>query len=340
VGLPADVRGQEFLKLLYRDQYERWLATETETLLLAHFREVTTSLVRDPGALSPSALRRQQMLFKRVTKLLGVGYDEASEFVEKELVGYARVEGTVARDQVGRALADAGTKRVSLAALSPAEIKAIVELPIAGLDLGSWWTKQVADMSTATRQQIQLGIIAGEPGEKIIGRIVPPRGSVAPAVFRRAKNNARLLVRTSLTTVQNEAAWQTYRKQGDGVSAAYRYVSARDDRVTPICRALDGQVFRYDNPKAPIPPQHIQCRSTIVPEINYRALGVTPPDAAGPLGFRSYDAWLRELPAAEQNRILTAPRADLWRERKITLADLVGADRRLLTLEQLKDRIA
>ena len=314
------------------------MQAEAERLLRAQFSEIVHTLVTDSG-LTPGALRRQAALFARVTRILNAGYGTLEAWSTEEFAKYAGVEALAARAQITALIADTDAARVTMQALTRAELEAIVELPIAGLPLGEWWKKQALDMSTATRQQMQLGLVAGESPAAIARRIVPPAGSSEATVLRRASNNANLLVRTSLTTVQNEAAFQQYQSANRDVSTEYQYVSARDNRVTPICRALDGNVYKYDDPKAPRPPQHIKCRSTIVPKLNWRALGVREPPAESALGFRSYDAWLREQSAGEQNRILTTTRADLWRREKVTLADLVSADRRVLTLDQLRDRI-
>jgi SPP1 gp7 family putative phage head morphogenesis protein len=226
---------------------------------------------------------------------------------------------------------------VSIGNLTRAELKAIVRMPIEGLPLGDWWLKQTRDMTLATRQQMQLGMVAGEGPDKIAGRIVP-RGS-APAVFRRARNNANILIRTSLTTVQNTAAFEAYQTAGEQVTDKYMYVSAKDNRVTEICRALDGRTFAYKDPQAKRPPQHIRCRSTIVPVVNFAKIGLPVPDPKGPLGFRSYSDWLRTQTKTEQDAILGPARADMWRDGKASLEAMVTTDNRVLTLKQLRDVI-
>lgn len=48
----------------------------------------------------------------------------------------------------------------------------------------------------------------------------------------------------------------------------YRIQTALDNRVTPICQDLSGQVFTYGSSDARIPPFHYRCRTVIVPEID------------------------------------------------------------------------
>lgn len=47
----------------------------------------------------------------------------------------------------------------------------------------------------------------------------------------------------------------------------FRYSAVLDDRTTPVCRFLDGKVFRPDSPALHelVPPNHFNCRSIIVP---------------------------------------------------------------------------
>ena len=48
----------------------------------------------------------------------------------------------------------------------------------------------------------------------------------------------------------------------------YRIVSTLDNRTSPLCISLDGQVFEYGSSSARIPPFHYRCRTVIVPELD------------------------------------------------------------------------
>lgn len=334
--LPVDPRGQEFIKLLSRDQYERWLNREIEQLLYTHFNEVAHLLLDNPSALTLGASRRASLLFVRASRVIQEGYDKAESLTAKQLLSYTGVEAQAAKAQLQGMIFDSDVFRATMGNLTRAELKAIATMPIEGLPLGEWWKKQVTDMTFATRQQIQLGMVAGESPDKIARRIMPTQGQVTPAVWKRARNNSNILVRTSITTVQNQAAFMAYQTAGEEVTDTYRYVSARDNRVTPICRALDGQIFSYKKPT--LPPQHVRCRSTIVPVINHKKLGLPDPNA-GPLTFQSYGQWLKGESETRQNTILGPARADMWRKGQASLEELVATDGRTITLAQLKERI-
>ena len=89
-----------------------------------------------------------------------------------------------------------------------------------------------------------------------------------------ANHQVMALVRTSVNQVANAASQQTY-AANQSVASRYRYIATLDSRTSPICRSLDGQEFEHG--KGPVPPQHFNCRSTTVPVIDYKRLGIEPP---------------------------------------------------------------
>ena len=84
------------------------------------------------------------------------------------------------------------------------------------------------------------------------------------------------IVRTTVNQVTNTASQSVYKANPD-VTEEYRYIATLDSRTTPVCRDLDGQVFKYN--QGPVPPQHFGCRSTTVAVVNYKKWDFTPPPA-------------------------------------------------------------
>lgn len=90
----------------------------------------------------------------------------------------------------------------------------------------------------------------------------------------------------------------------------YRIVSTLDNRVTEICRSLDGKVFTYGAPDARVPPFHYFCRTVIVPELDkeysWLSEGRTRSSAYGPVDSNiTYNEWDKQNAdkLAEQNEI-------------------------------------
>ena len=173
-------------------------------------------------------------------------------------------------------------------------------------------------------------------------------------------NQVRTLVRTSVNQVANTASLNVYRANSD-ITKKYRYTATLDNRTTAVCGALDGRVFEYE--KGPKPPQHFNCRSTIVPEIDYENLPFDPPPTArkratadGQMSADTdYASWLYMQPNKVQARILggsfnkeTNKYEGAFRyfqrlagkdnDPRQALAKFVRADGSRITLSQLKAR--
>lgn len=121
-------------------------------------------------------------------------------------------------------------------------------------------------------------------------------------VTKLANHQTLALVRTSVNQVANAASQASYKANQD-VTKKYEYAATLDNRTSAICRALDGQVFEYG--KGPTPPQHFNCRSTTVPIIDYKGLGVEPPSGGDIIDERkTYGEWLAEQTAERKADIL------------------------------------
>jgi len=117
--------------------------------------------------------------------------------------------------------------------------------------------------------------------------------------------------------VANTASQNVYEANQD-VTKKYRYVATLDSRTSAICRSLDGKEYVYG--KGPQPPVHFNCRSTTIPIVDYRALGLRPPEEVIGEGTRAaeggrvsastnYGQWLQRQPKAYQEEVLGKSRA-------------------------------
>jgi len=180
---------------------------------------------------------------------------------------------------------------------------------------------KIADDSVQLfRRTVQDGLMTGETTPQITRRLLgnSKEGDTANILQMSQKggimttppiNQIRTLVRTSINQVSNNAALSVYRANSD-LTKKYRYTATLDSRTTAVCGALDGRVFEYE--QGPMPPQHFNCRSTIVPEIDYDNLPFDPPptgrkraSADGPVSANmDYSKWLYLQPQAVKARIL------------------------------------
>jgi SPP1 gp7 family putative phage head morphogenesis protein len=228
-----------------------------------------------------------------------------------------------------------GTIELSIGVPTRAQLRSIVTTdPIRGAVMKDWWSQQRRATQSAFRREVRLGMSQGESLDELIRRVrgrSVGNGRYQGGVMSISTRNAGALVRTASNEIANRAAFETYASNPD-VTGSYEYVAILDSRTTVICAALDGKKFRYDDPKAPRPPQHFGCRSTIVPVIDYKAVGITPPATAR----QTYPEWFDEQSAEVQDSILGPSRAALVRNGKASFADLLRADGSLATLDELE----
>jgi len=202
-------------------------------------------------------------------------------------------------------------------------------------------------------RQLKGRLRFGQPGS--LRQIAQAGGQVTAL----ANNQVNAMVRTSINQVANEASQQVYKANQD-VTNRYRYVATLDSRTSAICRALDGQEFDYG--KGPTPPQHFNCRSTTVPVIDYKGLGIEPPPPSqlrrpnsafkgaravrgeGVPDNETYGQWLNKQSKATKQDVLGKSKVPYF-NRLVdkfgptdAIRKFVAADGTELTLEQLKRR--
>ena len=163
-------------------------------------------------------------------------------------------------------------------------------------------------------REIRDGLLAGDTTRQIRSRLIGSlrfnsKGTVrqmamAGGAATKASNyQIMTLVRTSLNQVSNVASQQVYKANPDATKK-YRYLATLDTRTSSRCRLLDQKVFEYG--KGPEPPQHFNCRSRTVAEIDYdnlsrvfgrkieapRRRGFRPSESGLVPAGESYGTWL------------------------------------------------
>ena len=209
-------------------------------------------------------------------------------------------------------------------------------------------------------QAVRNGLQQGETTESIVKRLKGRLQKGQPGSINQilaaggqatipADNQIRTLIRTSINQVANAASEKVFEANQE-VTKKYKYSATLDGRTSAICRALDGTIHEYG--KGPVPPQHFNCRSQIVPIVDYEGLEIKPPpedERASASGLvpesTTYGQWLEDLPEKERKEIL-GPRFKYFNylSKKIGPTDairrFVREDGSELTLKQLKDRYA
>lgn len=121
---------------------------------------------------------------------------------------------------------------------------------------------EIADLGTQVRRAVTQSLV--EP--------LPLSGALHNIAERVTKtfNRVQTLTRTVVHTVSSIAAVSAYRANRDALDG-YEWLTERDERVCPLCQALDGKPFQFDDGQKP-PPLHWNCRCTLIPRVKADAL--------------------------------------------------------------------
>lgn len=104
--------------------------------------------------------------------------------------------------------------------------------------------------------QLRDGLMKGDSIRELTKRV--------QKVTKDAKWKAERIARTESTRVFNTAAIDRYQRAG---IKRYRVLEANDERTCRTCMLYHNRIFRFDDPAAPRPPFHPNCRGTVVPVI-------------------------------------------------------------------------
>lgn len=235
----------------------------------------------------------------------------------------------------------------------------LLDLSISGQSLRHWLRRTHQGLSRSLVREVRAGYAQGATTLQITGRIVgdalvqPNAIGVLPA----ARRQLRQLVHASVQTLANQQREALYHANRDLVRGL-RWLATLDGRTCGFCGARDGLVYemnhrprRHELPWGGGPGAcHFGCRCVSLPVLaSWRELGVDidePPPGQrasqdGPVSATlRFEDWLAAKPEAFQNRTFGPGRAALWRERELTLAELVDARGRPLPLATLRARLA
>lgn len=295
--------------------------------------------------------RRLEVLLQEVDSLLLGIFDRYSEKLNLDLVDIANYEAQFEATSLTRA-APVGVSFEAAVPGAAAIRTAILSNPLSVRSVdGGKLLKSFIDGFTATERQrltgaIRQGFFEGQTNFQIIKNI---RGTKAlnynDGILATTNRNAGAIVRTAVQHVATQARMETLKENTDVVQAV-EWVSTLDSKTTPQCRTLDKHRFKLT--EGPRPPIHINCRSTVVAVTKFSALFAKDATRAsvgedGPQQVRadlSYYEWLKQQPAAFQDKAIGPKRARLFREGGLSVERFaeLQLDRNFspLTLAQMK----
>lgn len=296
--------------------------------------EASSVVVNADGSVGfQNGRHRYAVLRDAANQVIPVAMDEASIENAKE-AGFLVTKGLPS------------TVEVLMQAVAPSEtvMNTIVKsLLVEGAPSAVWWQRQSMDTAFKFATAIRQGVAQGETNAQIFKR-------VSQATDLAAKNS-KALVHTSIMQAAGDARMAVIDANTD-LYVGYRQLSTLDGHTTPQCITRAGLVWDLD--KKPIghshvfkqTPLHWGCRSVMLgvmkPLTDYglkEPKGMTRSSAEGQIDRdTTFDAFLKRRTVEQQNEQLGVGRAQLWRDGKITLRDLVDFRGNPLTLSRLKSK--
>lgn len=311
--------------------------------------ELISSLIR-ADELTAFNKARKQSFIRQIEKVIGEYYLSAQKELDLDIDGLAEAQVKHAAKMMEATIA------INMAASLPTQSvmeRIAREVLIEGGPMAEWWTRQSNTTSFNVANSIRQGISQGETNAQIASRVSGRHGVISP--LDMAKHNLAALVHTSLQTVANDSRLAVFKANQDIIKEFVWFV-ALDGHVCPRCIALSGRRWKNDEGHDPIghsvpfqnPPIHWNDRCVLLPVTKtFKELGLSVDEVPagerasrdGPVSSKTtFDEFLRRQPKEKQDEQLGEGRAQLWRDGKITLAQLIDGKGRELTLDELRKK--
>jgi len=271
---------------------------------------------RDPAQL--------ERMLEEVRALQADGWTVLRSRLVDDLEGLAEVERDFAARMVRFGQQSASAALSTNVPTTAQVVAAVNARPFQGRFLAGWLAEAEAGAAKRVRETLRQGFIEGRSVADLVRDIRGTRAlQYRDGVLEISRRGAEAMVRTAMTHTAAVSSRVTY--EALGVARA-TFVAVLDARTTLTCAGLNGKTYPLD--RFPYPPRHVNCRSTMVPEI----AGLEP------VPVRDYGEWLKAQPVGVQNDILGPTRAKLFREGGLEIDRFTDSKGKVLTLEQLRRR--
>lgn len=310
----------------------------------------------------PILRRMEQELLEAVTEIeSGRPLNEVSEKRVRDLLrqfsAIVKNAEDSLRDAVGQGVADVAKREVKLQ-------RATVKKIALGVEFNAVPAEQLAAVIDSTTEDLLHPFVKnwgkatlGKAKEEIaiavgLGEDMDEAANRIAAAISSSKKQALTIARTGIQQAAANAA-EAFHKANTDVEKGVGYVAVLDLDTCPICGLDDGKFYSHEpDPKAdglfsekPELLRHPHCRCAYVPVLkSWRDLGIDIDDAEVASTRASMDGqvpetlawedWFEERSEREQKAILGKGVFALWKDGKISTADLKRGNARR-TLAQL-----
>lgn len=305
---------------------------------------------------APRAQKQLNRLLQDAADTIGTHYDGIATTMAANMGEIGAIEGAAVTAAINAGVqAIAGEAAGTVATLTQAASARLTQIGadalLFGGPAGDWWKRQSEDTAFRFGLAVRNGIRNGDTTGQIISTVIDSK--TGPSVIKQSRANAASLVQTAIASASNAARQATYQANSDILDGIMQ-VSTLDGHTTAICVAYSGATWdlQYepirgtDLPYNGGVPRHRNCRSTEVPLTkSFASMGIDLPDLK-PTTRASTDGqvsanltfsdWLGKKSEAFQDKLLGTGKAQLWRDGKITLRELLDQSGNPLTLAELR----
>jgi SPP1 gp7 family putative phage head morphogenesis protein len=346
--MPSDVTGDVVRNLIAIRRLSNGLAADVSDDVRALVDEFVAELMRgDPTAVTRNVYRQARIdaVLAKFREVAAGRYPEMRRRLEAALARIGKQQAGWAASTLDRGVGEIGAVEVRLTGIGLDRFRTITRTePFHGRLMREWFSSHQNRTLGLVRQQVRLGMVQNESIGDIVRRIrgrSVGSGRFSGGVLATSTRDAEAIARTAVNFISNRGHIEAYEANAD-VLTGVQFTATLDSRTTPICASHDGRVWAMDDPGKMVPPLHVNCRSVLVPVVDWKSLGVDPPDegtrasAGGQVpSSTTYADWFRRQSKTEQDRIIGPARAELFRSGKIDFRSMIGQDNRILRLDEL-----
>lgn len=150
--------------------------------------------------------------------------------------------------------------------------------------------------------------------------------------IKTSKDQLNSLIDSSFIGSQTSVISSLNQANARSLTMYGRFVAVLDSRTSIICQSLSGETGKYED--LPHPPLHWRCRSHIAPF--FKSIpGVQKSQIGGIPRENDYMVWLKKQNYETQKAVLGVKRANLLRDKKLTLSDLYSKNNDLFLIKDL-----
>lgn len=324
-------------RAIYHLRVDATLRKQAEETLVGLRREIGVLILEaDIGSYTEMATRRRKVdaLLKRIEKLVQSAYRDILRQNLKDAYDFSVIEAEYAL----KALSDVLDTNLGRG-LSKAAIKeSVANTLVLGATIEENWSRRAGGLFERISDELRTSALSTESTVDMLARI-QGRATMRfrDGLMYRAVGAASQFIRTEVTALaaqSQKAQWDQFPEVVSGIMQ----VSTFDSRTSSICLAYGGKIWDretlepigHDLPYNGGVPRHHNCRS--------REIAVLNESYGAPARDLTMDEWLADKSERFQDDLLGKGKAKLYREKKISLPDLLDQSGRPLTLEQLRER--